>query len=75
MKMTERECALLAFDHQETPWVPSPSTSMDICIPTVIEEGARGYGITTDWFGVKYLYREDQPGPMPLESEVKIDDI
>ena len=37
MKMTERECALLAFDHQETPWVPSPSTSMDICIPTVIE--------------------------------------
>lgn len=75
MKMTERECALLAFDHQETPWVPSPSTSMDICIPTVIEEGARGYGITTDWFGVKYLYREDQPGPMPLESEVKINDI
>lgn len=75
MKMTERECALLAFEHKDTPWVPSPSTSMDICIPSVIGEGARGYGITTDWFGVKYLYREDQPGPMPVESELKIDDI
>lgn len=75
MKMTERECAMLAFKHQDTPWVPSPSTSMNVCIPSVIEEGARGYGITEDWFGVKYLYREDQPGPMPLETEPKIEDI
>ena len=56
MKMTERECHLLAFRHQDTPWVPSPATGQDTCIPTVIEEGARGYGVTTDWFGVKYLY-------------------
>lgn len=75
MKMTERECALLAFQHQDTPWVPSPTTSMDVCIPSVIEEGARGYGITTDWFGVKYLYREDQPGPMPVESDTLIDNM
>lgn len=75
MKMTERECNLLAFQHQDTPWVPSPSTGQDTCIPTVIEEGARGYGVTTDWFGVKYLYREDQPGPMPVETEPKITDI
>lgn len=75
MKMTERECNLLAFNHQDTPWVPSPSTGHDICIPTVIEEGARGYGYTTDWFGVRYLYREDQPGPMPDESSHFIEDI
>ena len=75
MKMTEREVNLLALRHQETPWIPSPSTGQDMCIPTVLEEGARGYGITTDWFGVKYLYREDQPGPMPVESEPKITDI
>lgn len=75
MKITERECHLLAFRHQETPWVPSPTTGQDTCIPTVIEEGARGYGVTTDWFGVKYLYREDQPGPMPVESDPKITDI
>ena len=73
--MTERENALLAFQHQDTPWVPSPSVFEDTCIPTVIEESARGYGITTDWFGVKYLYREDQPGPMPLETEPFLEDI
>ncbi len=75
MKMTERECNLLAFRHQDTPWVPSTTTGQDTCIPTVLEEGARGYGITTDWFGVKYLYRKDQPGPMPVEGEPKITDI
>lgn len=75
MNITERECNLLAFQHKDTPWVPSPATGQDTCIPTVIEEGARGYGVTSDWFGVKYIYRPDQPGPMPLESEPKIDDI
>lgn len=73
--ITERECNILALQHKETPWVPSPSTGQDICIPTVIEEGARGYGITRDWFGVAYLLREDQPGPMPVETEHKIEDI
>lgn len=75
MKLTERECNKLALQHQETPWVPSPSTGQDICIPSVLEEGARGYGITTDWFGVKYFYGENQPGPMPYEAEHKIEDI
>lgn len=75
VKMTERECNLLSFQHQDTPWIPSWLTGHDTCFPTVIEEGARGYGITTDWFGVKYLYREDQPGPMPVESDPKITDI
>lgn len=75
MKMTERECNLLALKHQDTPWVPSPSTGQDFCVPVVIEEGARGYGITSDWFGVKYIYEKGQPGPMPLESEHKIVDI
>ena len=56
MKMTERECHLLAFQHQDTPWVPSPATGQDTCIPTVIEEGARGYGITTDWFAHLFLF-------------------
>lgn len=75
MKMTERECTILALQHQDTPWVPAPDTGQNSCIPTVLEEGARGYGITEDWFGVKYLLRPDQPGPMPLETEHKIEDI
>lgn len=33
-----------------------------------------GY-VYSDRFGVKYFYREDQPGPMPVESEPKITDI
>ncbi len=75
MKMTERECITLALRHQDTPWVPAADTCQDSCIPTVLEEGARGYGITEDWFGVKYLLRPDQPGPMPVESEPRIEDI
>ena len=75
MKLTERDCTLLALEHKDTPWVPATDTGQDSCIPTVLEEGARGYGITTDWFGVKYLLRPDQPGPMPVESEPKIEDI
>lgn len=75
MKMTERECNLLSFQHKDTPWVPSWLTGHDTCFSTALREGAQGYGVTTDWFGVKYLYREDQPGPMPVESEPKITDI
>lgn len=75
MKITERECTLLALKHQETPWVPSYHTGQDMCYPTVIEEGARGYGITKDWFGVSYMLRQDQLGPMPVKDEIKIKDI
>ncbi len=75
MNYTERECTLLALKHQDTPWVPAVDTGQDSCIPTVLEEGARGLGITTDWFGVKYILREDQPGPMPVESDPLIEEI
>ena len=75
MIMTERECTLLALEHKDTPWVPAVDTGQDSCIPTVLEEGARGYRISTDWFGVKYILRPDQPGPMPVESEPLIEEI
>jgi hypothetical protein len=75
MRITERECTLLALQHKDTPWVPSQDTGQDVCYPTVIEEGARGYGITKDWFGVSYILREDQFGPMPAPGQIKIKDI
>ncbi len=75
MRITEKECSMLAFQHKDTPWVPSPSVGWNICIPSAVKEGAQGYGYTTDWFGVRYLYREDQPGPMPDEEHIFIKDI
>lgn len=73
--MTEREVALMAYRHQKTPWVPSTVASQDVCIPSAVKAGSRNYGYSTDWIGVKYFHREDQPSSMPIEDDPVIKDM
>ena len=73
--MTEREVMFMAYRHEKTPWVPAPLTGQDICVPSAVQAGSRGYGITKDWLGVTYTHTEGHPSSMPIESEAVIKDI
>ena len=73
--MTEREVALLAYQHKETPWIPATLSCQDTCLPRAVKASSRNYGYSTDWLGVKYYHPEDQVSSMPLEDDVVIKDM
>ena len=73
--ITPRENMLMAYRHEKPYWVPSPSFDQDTCIPSVLEEGPTGLGVTEDGWGVHWLLEPGQPGPMPDESFQRLTDI
>jgi len=73
--LTEREVALMAYNHQKTPWVPATLAFQDTCIPSAVKCGSRNYGYSEDWLGVKYIHREDQLSSFPIEDDPVIKDM
>ena len=66
--ITAREIILKAYRHEKPYWVPSQTTDQDTCIPSCLEEGPTGLGITEDGWGVHWVLDPSQPGPFPDES-------
>ena len=73
--ITRRENMLRAYRHQ-MPWFIPSASDIDVCIPSVLEEGPTGIGKSQDGWGTWWLLLEGQPGPMPDESApVALEDI
>ncbi len=73
--ITARENILMAYRHEKPYWVPSQTTDQNTCIPSALEEGPTGLGVTEDGWGVHWLLEPGQPGPMPDESFQRLTDI
>ena len=73
--ITPRENILMAYRHEKPLWVPSQTTDQNTCIPSALEEGPTGLGVTVDGWGVHWILEPGQPGPMPDESFQRLEDI
>ncbi len=74
-EITRRENVLRAYRRQNPWFIPSMS-DVDVCIPSVLEEGPTCVGKSQDGWGTWWLLLEGQPGPMPDEKAPPVlDDI
>ena len=73
--MNAKENILMAYRHEEPLWVPSQTTDQDTCLPTIVMEGPKGYGVTVDAFGVSWTFAEGMEGPMVTRGTKRLEDI
>ena len=73
--ITARENILMAYHHKEPLWVPSQTLDQNTCLPSIVPEGPRGFGVTTDIFGVSYTLEKGMEGPMVTVGTKRLEDV
>ena len=71
--ITAKENMMMAYHHQKPYWTPCQTTDQDTCIPSCLEEGPTGVGLTKDGWGVEWILDDTQPGPFPNEGYTVLD--
>ncbi len=73
--ITPKDNILLAYNRQEPYWVPSHYLDQNTCVYRANREGAQGFGLTKDCFGVQWTYNKGDEGPMVAPGTKLVDDI
>lgn len=73
--ITARENILMAYRHQVPYWVPSQVLDQDTCLPSIVPEGPKGFGVNIDVFGVSWTFEKGMEGPMVTQGTQRLSDI
>lgn len=73
--VTARENIWMAYKHQEPYWVPSQYLDQDTCLYSASQEGVKGYGRSTDCFGIIWDYHPGDEGPMAVKGTKRLTDM
>ena len=73
--ITARDNILMAYHHKEPYWVPSQTLDQNTCLPSIVPEGPRGFGVTTDIFGISYTLEKGMEGPMVTVGTKRLEDV
>lgn len=73
--ITAKENILMAYRHQEPYWVPCQTLDQNTCLPSIIPEGPRSQGVSTDIFGVSWTFEPGMEGPMVTQGTKRLEDV